>query len=99
MGLVAQKTKIPEEIATEGMYSRGVWGVEEIQKWKAERKFMIWYDNELQKNGIHKKMLFVSGPDSWNVKLKPHLAKPVALCTELIGGYYFRMPIRGQIRL
>jgi len=96
MGLMAQRGKIPREIARRGIKARGLWNHEETLAWHTQRKFLQWYDNELRKNGLQEKMLFVKGGENKEVYRRPELGIPLQQCTSVIGGIYFWYPIRGE---
>ena len=97
MGLLAQKGKIPKRIAEKGIHSRGVWDYEEKLQWKEQRKFLLWYDRELGKNGIKEPLLFVNGVNEHNVRFNMSSVHPIANCTEMIGGRYFWEPMRKNV--
>lgn len=97
MGLLAQKAKIPKSIAQSGIPSRGIWDYSEKLMWAEQRKFLLWYDNELRKNGLSEPMLFVDGVNANEVRHNINLATPIAKGTQMIGGRYFWAPIRGYI--
>ena len=94
MGLLAQKAKIPKEIAEQGVRSRGVWDYAEQQRWAEQRRFMIWYDKELGRNGLQEPLLFVDGVNASKVRHNIRVAKPVTETSEVIGGRYFWAPMR-----
>lgn len=98
MGLLAQKGKIPKNIADKGIRSRGIWDYPEQQKWQEQRKFMLWYDRELGKNGIKEPLLFVDGTNEHMVFQNIRLACPVTETTKMIGGRYFWEPMRVSVR-
>lgn len=94
LGILAQDGKIPKQEAMFGFRSFGLWDYEEKERWKIQRKFMVWYDKELGLNGIKEPLLFVSGVYESKVKLNMNLAVPVSVATEVVGGKYFWEPMR-----
>lgn len=94
MGLLAQKAKIPKSIAEVGIRSRGVWDYAEQQRWAEQRRFMIWYDRELRRNGLQEPLLFVDGVNENKVRHNINLANPVTATSRVIGGRYFWAPMR-----
>lgn len=94
MGLLAQKAKIPKKIAEQGIHSRGVWDYAEQQRWAEQRRFMIWYDRELRRNGLQEPLLFVDGVNENKVRHNINLANPVTATSRVIGGRYFWAPMR-----
>lgn len=98
MGLLAQKAKIPKSVAEEGIRSRGVWDYAEQQKWAEQRRFILWYDKELRRNGLKEPMLFVDGVNSNKVFNNINVASPVTSTSKMIGGRYFWAPMRVNVR-
>lgn len=94
MGLMAQKAKIPKRIAEYGIGSRGVWDYAEQQRWADQRRFMIWYDKELRRNGLREPLLFVDGVNGPKVRQNISVASPVTDTSRVIGGKYFWAPMR-----
>lgn len=92
--LLAQKAKIPKNIAMSGIYSRGVWDYVEQQRWVEQRLLMIWYDKELRRNGLDEPLLFVEGYSGHHVNQHMELAVPVKDVSKIIGGRYFWAPMR-----
>lgn len=97
MGLLAQKGKIPREIADSGVRSRGIWDYAEQQMWHEQRRFMIWYDNELRRNGLQEPLLFVDGCNENKVCHNMNLATPITNTSYMIGGRYFWAPMRFRV--
>lgn len=97
MGLLAQKGKIPKRIAENGIHSRGIWDYAEQQQWKEQRKFLLWYDRELGKNGIQEPLLFVDGVNENSVRHHINLARPITETSKMIGGRYFWEPMRWRV--
>ena len=97
MGLLAQKAKIPKSIAEEGIRSRGIWDYAEQQRCNEQRRFMIWYDKELRRNGLEEPLLFVDGVNESKVRHNINVASPVTSTSRMIGGRYFWAPMRVNI--
>ena len=98
MGLLAQKGKIPKNVADSGIRSRGVWDYAEQLQWKEQRKFLLWYDRELGKNGIQEPLLFVEGSNEHTVFQDIRVACPITETNKMIGGRYFWEPMRWNVR-
>lgn len=92
--LLAQKAKIPKNIAMRGINSRGVWDYAEQQRWTEQRLLMRWYDKELRSNGLDEPLLFVEGYSGHCVNQHMELAIPVQDASKIIGGRYFWAPMR-----
>lgn len=97
MGLLAQKAKIPRSIAENGIHSRGVWDYAEQQSWTEQRRFMVWYDKELRRNGLQEPLLFVGGVNENKVRQNISLASPVTATSNMISGRYFWAPMRIRV--
>lgn len=97
MGLLAQKAKIPKNVADYGVRSRGVWDYAEQQMWTEQRRFMLWYDKELRRNGLQEPMLFVDGVNEVNVRHNINVANPITNTSRMVGGRYFWKPMRANV--
>ncbi len=97
MGLLAQKGKIPKRIAQNGIRSYGIWDYDEQQRWTVQRRFMIWYDKELRRNGLNEPMLFVDGVNEHMVHQNIGLANPITTTSRMVGGRYFWASMRFNI--
>lgn len=97
MGLLAQHGKIPKKIAERGIHSRGIWDYTEKLRWQEQRKFMLWYDQELRKHGIKEPLLFVDGINEHSARLNISVATPITETTKIIGGRYFWAPMRKNV--
>ena len=97
MAMLAQRKKIPKNIAENGIFSKGIWDYAERQKWEEERKFLLWYDNELRKNGLLEPLLFVDGVNANKVRHNINVATPITNASQVIGGRYFWKPMRKHI--
>lgn len=89
--ILAQYGKIVKKTAYGGIRT-SIYGRERMG---FERKFMIWYDKELQAHGFDFPLLFVT----WNNKLRlksgdDTVAVPVNQCEEIVSGIYFWEPIK-----
>ena len=97
MGLLAQKAKIPRRIAERGIPSYGIWDYAEQQRWNEQRRFMLWYDKELRRNGLEEPLLFVDGINENKVRHNINVASPVTSTSRMIGGRYFWASMRFHI--
>lgn len=97
MGLLAQHGKIPKTIAERGIHSRGVWDYAEKLRWQEQRKFMLWYDQELRTHGVKEPLLFVDGVNERSVRFNSSVASPISQGTKMIGGRYFWAPMRKNV--
>ena len=97
MGLLAQHGKIPKTIAERGIHSRGVWDYAEKLRWQEQRKFMLWYDQELGKHGVKEPLLFVDGINEHSARFNISVATPITEGTKMIGGRYFWEPMRKNV--
>ena len=97
MGLLAQHGKIPKTIAERGIHSRGIWDYAEKLRWQEQRKFMLWYDQELGKHGIKEPLLFVDGINEHSARFNISVATPITEGTKMIGGRYFWEPMRKNV--
>lgn len=98
MGLLAQKAKIPRRIAEGGIRSYGLWDYDEQQRWKEQRRFILWYDKELRRNGLDEPLLFVDGVNESKVCHNINVASPVTSTSQMIGGRYFWASMRVNVR-
>lgn len=57
-GILAQHMKIPGHIARWGIEPESTSGYAQKLKWIEQRKIMIWYDRELQRNGLPYPILY-----------------------------------------
>ena len=96
MGILAQNKKIPAKFARHGIASRGVWDYNEKMLWSQQRKFLLWYDMELQKHGIEP-LLFVEGVNENNVKHDITVAQPLSSTDRVVGGKYFWASMRKMV--
>lgn len=97
MGLLAQHGKIPKTIAERGIHSRGIWDYAEKLRWQEQRKFMLWYDQELGKHGVKEPLLFVDGINEHSARFNLSVATPITESTKMIGGRYFWEPMRKNV--
>ena len=97
MGLLAQHGKIPKTIAERGIHSRGIWDYAEKLRWQEQRKFMLWYDQELGKHGVKEPLLFVDGINEHSARFNISVATPITESTKMIGGRYFWEPMRKNV--
>lgn len=89
--ILAQYGKIIKKTAYGGIRTT-TYGKEAL---KIERKFMIWYNKELQQHGFKFPLLFVTWKDK--LRLKSGDDTVVTLiddCDEIISGIYFWEPIK-----
>ena len=93
-GLLAQKAKIPKKFVENGIFSFGIGNYTEQLRWAEQRRFMIWYDKELGRNGLQEPLLFVDGINLSKVRHNIRVAKPVTETSKVIGGIYFWAPMR-----
>lgn len=89
--LLAQKCKMPKVSAYSGLRSSPCGQID----MELERRFLIWYDNELRLRGFPYELLFVT----WDNKIKfrsgdTSVATPVLEQPEVTSGIYFWEPIR-----
>ena len=97
MGLLAQHGKIPKKIAERGIHSHGIWDYAEKLRWQEQRKFLLWYDKELQSHGINEPLMFVDGVNEHSVRSNISVATPISEGTKMIGGRYFWTPMRKNV--
>lgn len=89
--LLAQNCKIPKASAYSGIRS-STCGQTDME---LERKFLIWYDNELRLRGFPYELMFVARNDKIKFRAGDiSVATPMSAQPEITSGIYFWEPIR-----